>query len=109
MEITWTEAALTKLQEKLGEKKGFLKLKYDTEDCGCVVNGITALWLVEELEEDDQKIATNAGDVYVEKSKMIFLDDIMKIDFVKEANCFQLKSPGGILNPRMSFYDKTHG
>ncbi|WP_163101077.1 iron-sulfur cluster biosynthesis family protein [Peribacillus alkalitolerans] len=108
MIITWTDTAKAKLIEKTQEQDGYLKLKYDTEGCGCVVNGVPTLWFVSELDDDDQKVETNAGDIYVEKSKQIFMDDIMKIDFVKDANCFQLKSPGGMLNPRMGFVKKVH-
>ncbi|MFJ8256196.1 iron-sulfur cluster biosynthesis family protein [Peribacillus asahii] len=49
---------------------------------------------------------TNGPTIYVEKSKMIYLDEVMKIDFVESANCFMLKSPNEILNPRLSFYRK---
>ncbi|PLR76399.1 heme biosynthesis protein HemY [Bacillus sp. V3-13] len=107
MEITITEAAADKIAEKTADKPGYLKLKYDTKGTGCVMNGVTALWLVNELDEDDQEIATNSGSLYVEKSKAVFLDEQMKIDFSDASNCFQLKSPGQILNGRMSFVDKT--
>ncbi|WP_108670920.1 iron-sulfur cluster biosynthesis family protein [Peribacillus acanthi] len=108
MEITWTDTAKDKLNEKTQGLNGYLKLKYDTEGCGCVVNGVPTLWFVSQLDDDDLKVETNAGDIYVEKSKQVFMDDSMKIDFVKEANSFQLKSPGGMLNPRMGFVKKTH-
>ncbi|PLR84540.1 heme biosynthesis protein HemY [Bacillus canaveralius] len=107
MEITITEAAANKISEKTANRPGYLKLKYDTKGTGCVMNGVTALWLVNELDEDDQEIATNNGSVYVEKSKTVFLDEQMKIDFSEASNTFQLKSPGQILNGRMSFFDKT--
>ncbi|MGE7779818.1 iron-sulfur cluster biosynthesis family protein [Peribacillus sp. NPDC097264] len=106
MYIVWTDRAAEKLSDKIQGKEGHLQLKYDTDGCGCVVSGVTALWLVDELEEDNQKVETNGVPLYVEKSKMIFLDDIMTIDFVVEANCFQLKSPNQILNPRMSYFNK---
>jgi uncharacterized protein YqkB len=107
MNIEWTKRAEQKISEKWDGQSGYLKLKYDTEGCGCVVSGVTALWLVNELEDGDEKIETNVIPIYVERSKMIFLEDIMKIDFVPEANSFQLKSPNGILNPRMAFLNQT--
>ncbi|PLS15362.1 heme biosynthesis protein HemY [Bacillus sp. M6-12] len=107
MKIEWTESAEKAIREKTGVKSGLMKLKYDTDGCGCVVSGVTALWLVSTLDEDDERIETNNGPIYIEKSKAIFLDDVMKIDFVPEVNSFQLKSPNQILNPRMSFYDRT--
>lgn len=107
MEIALTELAAEKLSERIAGKDGFIKLKYDIDGCGCVVSGVTALWLVNDLDEDDREIKTNAGSIYAEKSKEVFLDDDLKIDFSVKANCFQLKSPNQYLNPRMSFIDKT--
>ncbi|RFU62300.1 iron-sulfur cluster biosynthesis family protein [Peribacillus saganii] len=107
MKIEWTETAVKAIREKTDGKSGLMKLKYDTDGCGCVVNGVTALWLVSTLDDDDERIETNNGPIYIEKSKAIFLDDEMKIDFVLEANSFQLKSPNQFLNPRMSFSDRT--
>ncbi|MCM3704631.1 MULTISPECIES: iron-sulfur cluster biosynthesis family protein [Cytobacillus] len=107
MEITLTELAAEKLSGRIAGKEGFIKLKYDIDGCGCVVSGVAALWLVEELDEDDREIQTNTGSIYVEKSKEVFLDENLTIDFSEKANCFQLKSPNQYLNPRMSLIDKT--
>jgi uncharacterized protein YqkB len=106
MKITITDTASKKIEEKIGQQQGYLKLKYDTEGCGCVVSGVTALWLVGEIDEDDRKIETSVGPIYIEKSKEVFLNDNLKIDFSPNANSFQLKSPNEFLNPRMSFYNK---
>lgn len=107
MQITFTEAAGKKIQDKITGKEGYLKLKYDTEGCGCVVSGVSALWFVLELEADDIEIKTNGQAIYAEKSKLVFFDETMTVDFSETANCFQLKSPNQYLNPRMSFFDKT--
>ena len=106
MYIEWTDQALTKITEKINSASGYLLLKYDTDGCGCVVDGVTALWLVQELDDDFVKVETNSLPIYVEKSKMYFLDDSMKIKFEPTANCFMLISPNQILNPRLSFYNK---
>ncbi|WP_309476849.1 iron-sulfur cluster biosynthesis family protein [Bacillus sp. ISL-34] len=106
MYIEWTETAAEKMAGKVQGQEGYLQLKYDTDGCGCVVSGVTALWWVNEPEEGTEKVETNGIPLYVEKSKMIFLDEVMKIDFVPEANSFQLKSPNQILNPRMSYFNK---
>lgn len=106
MEITITDIAAKKIEEKKGQQEGFLKLKYDTEGCGCVVSGVTALWLVDKIDEDDREIETSIGSIYVEKSKEVFLNENLKIDFSPLSNSFQLKSPNEFLNPRMSFLNK---
>jgi uncharacterized protein YqkB len=106
VEINITEAATEKINERLNNRDGYLKLKYDTDDCGCAVNGVVALWFISELETDDIAIETNDRTVYAEKSKMVFFDEQMKIDFSQASNCFQLKSPQQILNGHMSLIIK---
>lgn len=106
MEINITETAAQKITEKKGEQRGYLKLKYETEGCGCVLSGVTSLWLVNKIDEDDRAIETSIGHIYVEKSKEVFLNDQLIIDFSISSNSFQLKSPNEYLNPRMSFLNK---
>ncbi|WP_066060778.1 iron-sulfur cluster biosynthesis family protein [Neobacillus soli] len=106
MEIKITAAAIEKINEKTAGREGCLKLKYDTDDCGCAVNGVIVLWFVPEAESDEIAFETNDRTVYLEKSKMVFFDEQMKIDFSKATNCFQLKSPQQILNGHMSLIIK---
>jgi uncharacterized protein YqkB len=102
VEIIITSAATEKINNRIADRDGYLKLKYDTDGCGCAVNGVVALWFVPKLDADDVAIETNDRTVYVEKSKTVFFDEQMKIDFSKVTNCFQLKSPQQILNGHMS-------
>ncbi|NRD80656.1 iron-sulfur cluster biosynthesis family protein [Bacillus sp. BRMEA1] len=108
MEITITAAAANKIAEKIGEQSGYLKLKYDTEGCGCAVDGVAALWFVSEVEDTDIAIDTNNRTIYLEKSKMVFFDEKMTIDFSTSLNRFQLKSPQQILNGQLSFIIKEN-
>ncbi|MFS0863455.1 iron-sulfur cluster biosynthesis family protein [Fredinandcohnia sp. 179-A 10B2 NHS] len=107
MKVTFTERAIKELESKITNQEKILKLKYDTEGCGCVVSGVTALWLVEEEDFDDVAIETNFRPLLVEKSKMVFLDENLTIDTVETANCFQLRSPNEILNPRLRFVERV--
>lgn len=103
MEIVITEKASKKMNEKINGVNGFVKLKYDMEGCGCAVDGVSALWFVSEIDKDDMAIETNDRTIYMEKSKTVFFDEQMKIDFSNEANSFQLKSPNQMLNGRLNF------
>ena len=107
MEILITEGAQERINRLVKDKKGYVKLKYDSDDCGCVMCGVTNLWLVSDLESDDYEVKTNQESIYIEKSKEIFLDEHLTIDFNEKNFCFVLKSPNQYLNPRMSFFDKT--
>lgn len=106
MNIMITDKAEEKIKEKRGQQEGYLKLKYETEGCGCVMSGVTTLWLVEEIDEDDREIQTSIGPIYIEKSKEVFLDEQLLIDYSSNYHCFQLKSPGEFLNARMSFVNR---
>jgi uncharacterized protein YqkB len=104
MKIQLTDAAAEKISEKTEGRTGHLKLKYDIDGCGCVVSGVPTLWYVSEPDEiDDVAVDTNHFPILVEKSKTVFLDEELKIDFSTASNTFQLKSPGQILNGRMNF------
>jgi len=101
VKIIFTDRAIEQLTPILTETKRMLKLKYDTDDCGCLINGVIALSLVDEADDDDMAVDTNFVPVFVEKSRLVFYDDTMTIDIVEGGGCFQLKSPGQILSPRM--------
>lgn len=106
MEIMITDPAAAKISEKTKDCNGYLKLKYDTEGCGCAVDGVAVLWFVPELEDDDIAVETNAQTIYVEKGKTVFFDDKMKLDFSKTSNWFQLSSSQQTLNGHMSLIVK---
>ncbi|MFD2679595.1 iron-sulfur cluster biosynthesis family protein [Bacillus seohaeanensis] len=104
MHITFTDEAIKKINEKIDGKEGYLKLKYDIDGCGCVMSGIPTLWYILQPEGiDELTIETNLMPILIEKSKTVFLDKQLKVDFSKTANSFQLKSPAQILNGRMNF------
>lgn len=104
MELKWTEQAIEKIEKTFHE--GFLLLKHDTEGCGCVVSGVSALWALESEPADTIKIETNYVPVFIEKHTAVFFDEVMSIDFKKEQNTLQLKSPNQMLNPNLRFENK---
>ncbi|MGD7045503.1 iron-sulfur cluster biosynthesis family protein [Jeotgalibacillus proteolyticus] len=107
MKIEITERAAEKIREKMINKNGFVKLKYDTEGTGCVMNGVPVLWYVDEAEEGDVSIETNLFPILVEKPKMVFYDKELKIDYSEGSKMFQLKSPGQTINGRMGFKNQS--
>lgn len=107
MQINITEMAEQKLAERTARKTGFLKLVYDIDGCGCAVNGVPALWLVKELNGTEAEVEANQRSIYMEEDQQVFFAESMTLDFSEKANCFQLKSPGEYLNPRLSLVDQT--
>lgn len=67
---------------------------------------MAALWFTGDIDQDEIEINTNNRSVYIEKQKLVFFDEQMKIDFSSSSNTFQLKSPQQILNSHMSFVIK---
>lgn len=101
MNIKVTERAKTEIEKRVQERAGYLKLFYDMQDCGCA-GGVPELQYVKAINEKvDRVVETDFGTVLVEESQQIFFGDDLTIDFSEAMNTFQLKSPGGILNPVM--------
>jgi iron-sulfur cluster insertion protein len=107
MNITFTEAAINKLDPYFKRNPdGYLKIYYDIDGCGCVVNGVSFLWFVKDQEEDEVILPSNYKPVLMQKGKEVFFDEELKIDFKEQYHLFQLKSPNQMINPRMTFVDK---
>lgn len=109
VKLTITETAAERIKQKMDGKDLMLKLKYETDGCGCVVSGVPTLELTEkqELDRHDVQIETNIMPVIMEKSKVIFFDDELKIDFSTDSQAFRLVSPNQILNGRMALNVKS--
>jgi uncharacterized protein YqkB len=101
LNIIFTDKAIAKLNQNPKVKEKLIRLKYDIEGCGCVNDGVPALWLVDKQDSDDTIIETNYLPVMMEKSKLFFFDEKMTIDIVEGKNCLQLRSPNQIINPRL--------
>ncbi|MBE3571002.1 MAG: iron-sulfur cluster biosynthesis family protein [Bacillales bacterium] len=106
MNITITEKAAEALKQKMKTPSSYIKLHYDTEGCGCSIDGVPVLWLVDSKTKEDEVVETNKYPILVEKSKKLFFDDCLTIDWNPNGT-FQLKSANEILNGWMSLVDKT--
>lgn len=61
MIIQLSPEADLKLKEMLGSRPGAVRLIYDTEGCGCAVNGVPGLQVVDGAADGDTVIQTNAS------------------------------------------------
>jgi uncharacterized protein YqkB len=103
MNIIWSGSAREAVKKWLDKKEGVLKLKYDTEGCGCLVSGISALQLVREVDENDVLADSADPEIYYDKTTAVFFDENLLID-TNASGSFVLKSESQILNPRMKLY-----
>ncbi|EIT87286.1 HesB/YadR/YfhF-family protein [Fictibacillus macauensis ZFHKF-1] len=99
MQLEWTKEAIEQLRTRALSTSMYLK--YETEGCGCVMSGVTALYPVHEQPEGTTELNTNDISVFLDTTKLVFFEERMTIDYKKEYNTFQLKSPNGMLNPRL--------
>lgn len=95
MKIELTPKAESKLKDIIGNKPGRLRLIYDTEGCGCAVNGIPGLRIITGPDEEDMPL--NSGTtvaLYMNRRQEVFFEDSMKLDLMPDACGFRLDSPG---------------
>jgi uncharacterized protein YqkB len=106
MQIMFTDSAIERLTPYMGQGDALLKLVFDTEGCGCSVNGVPTLWLVSEESHNDLTAETNALKLIYSSNDEIFYENNMKIDFSDGSKSYILKSNNQIYNAGMSLVDK---
>lgn len=99
MKLTITDAAFEKLNESRAGGE-YLVLFYDTDGCGCGVNGTAALRWKEAKEKRDIIVECERLPVLVDRQQAVFFEEELKLDFVQ--HLFRLSSSAGILNPFIS-------
>ncbi|MGO4887180.1 iron-sulfur cluster biosynthesis family protein [Anaerobacillus sp. MEB173] len=105
MKLMFTDMAMLQIKKRIKEEKMFqLKLTYDSDDCGCAVNGISFLQVIEQPNKNDKKLITNFVPTYIEQRHEIFFDEEMKVEFDERSYAFRLSSPQQIINPRLALH-----
>lgn len=107
MKITFTDTAIHRLTPFTSDQnEAMLKLVFDTEDCGCSVNGVPTLWLVSQANDDDLTAETETFKLIYKAKDEIFFEENMKIDYHEGNKSYILKSNNQIYNAGMSLVDK---
>jgi len=96
MNLTITPAAMDQLK-RLNNHDGNLLLWYDTDGCGCGVNGVPTIRFINESDSSFTEIESDWASTFIHKQQAIFFAEEMKLDFSNQT--FRLSSPEGILNP----------
>jgi uncharacterized protein YqkB len=105
MQITFTDTAKKQL-EPLVSNDALLRLVYDTEGCGCAVNGVPALWIVPEADPKDIEAEASPFQLVYNPRQEVFFEDRMSIDFHPGNKSYILKSNNQIYNAGMNVIDK---
>ncbi|SFL83718.1 Uncharacterized protein YqkB [Gracilibacillus orientalis] len=97
MQLTITKTALDKLESLTTKKSTILALTYDTEGCGCGVNGMATIALIAKQEANHKEVDCDQFDVVVHKQEATFFSKEMTLDY--NGTTFRLSSPNEMLNP----------
>ncbi|PAV29563.1 hypothetical protein CIL05_11915 [Virgibacillus profundi] len=100
MHLTITPEAKVLLDRLNTDNNHYLVLWYDTEGCGCGVNGIPTIRFTNEKDPLDIKVENEVYPILIHKQQATFFAEDMKLDVKGEM--FRLSSPEGILNPFIS-------
>lgn len=106
MKIEWSAEAVAELRSRFGDGARQWRLVYDTEGCGCAVNGVPALWAVETPEPED--LAADGGPLTLWHSRFheIFFDASLRIAYDAGARRFSLAGNGEIYTNRLAVSDR---
>ncbi|WP_231571329.1 iron-sulfur cluster biosynthesis family protein [Gordoniibacillus kamchatkensis] len=105
--MTLTSSASEQLAKRLGGHPGTLRLVYDSEGCGCAVDGVAALWITGAPENGDVSVADGppAG-IWIDPRQLIFFEDNVKLDYREHARSFRLYSDNQIYSGSLSVIDR---
>ncbi|GAA3406866.1 iron-sulfur cluster biosynthesis family protein [Paenibacillus hodogayensis] len=107
MYIEFTDSAAEWIRSRFftANASGAIRLAYDTEGCGCAVNGVAALWLVASPVEDDQLARTNWFTVFYDPRQQLFFEDKLVVDRKADQQALVLKSSQQTYNASMRVID----
>src|SRR4051794_37605954 len=100
MHITFTESAVEQLGSQVSTETP-LKLVFDSEGCGCAMNGVPTLWIVPEADPKDLQAEATPFHVIYSPKHEVFFEDHMKIDYQAASKSYILKSNNQIYNAGM--------
>lgn len=96
-----SEAAARMQQVVTAEKNRAFYLIYDTEGCGCAVNGVPTLkWMSISSQEAGlmtyELLCEQPFKIFVSTHDALFFEEEMKLSFDAGNFCFKLSGPGQI-------------
>lgn len=98
MKIAFTSSAADRLAEGAASAAGRrLKLVYDTEGCGCALDGVPALRRIDAPEAGARRAENSEPfEVYYDPQHEIFFENALTVDYNKERSRYVLKSDNQI-------------
>jgi len=106
IQIDCTDSAVREMDKWLADNRSFLKLAYDAEGCGCAVDGVAQLWLVDVPGPQDKFCENSPIPLLYDTRTEIFFEDRLKLDYRINQKAFVLSSDSQIYHHGMSIIDK---
>ena len=104
--IELTPQAERKIKDKIGSRPGSLRLIYDTEGCGCAVNGIPGLRIIDQPDEDDMPLGSGGSvAMFMNRRQEVFFENRMKLDVTPDQYAFRLDSDGQTYGTNIQIID----
>ncbi|MGZ9584127.1 iron-sulfur cluster biosynthesis family protein [Paenibacillus marinisediminis] len=105
MEIQMTDSAIEAIIV-LRHDSGLIRLSYDTDGCGCAVNGVPSIWIIDQPSPFDEQVSSNAPfPVVIDHHHAIFFEEQLFLDAMG-AGIFRLSSKQQIYSTHVSCVDK---
>ena len=105
MELQMTDAAIEAINV-IWHGSGLIRLSYDTDGCGCAVNGVPSIWIIDQPSPFDEQVASNAPfPVVIDHHQAIFFEEHLFLDIVGVGN-YRLSSKQQIYSTHVSCVDK---
>lgn len=109
MNVNPTQEALEKILHMFPSAQPTIKIVYDTEGCGCAVNGLVQLWHTLGISSEDMIGYDQEIRIVYEARQEVFFEDQITLGYNSTGRAFVLKSSSQIYNSSVSLIDKTGG
>lgn len=106
--IQVTPEAADRLRSLAGDQEAVFKLVYDIDGCGCGVNGVPALWILEPSAKEAgvSFASTNPAEIIYDPQQEVFFEEQMNLRYTAETQALTLSSNGQIYARDIAVVDK---
>jgi len=108
MNVTWSDEAIAAMRDRLGPGSAQIRLVYDTEGCGCAVNGVPVLWAADRPEPGEVQAESAVFPLWHKKEHEIYFDPELRIGYRERERAFTLSSDSQIYTNRLAFTDRRN-
>lgn len=106
MKIEWSPDAVERLRERFGTHVAGFRLVYDIEGCGCAVDGVPALWAVDDAAPGDVAADSEPIALWHDPRQSAFFEEDMRIAYSPERKSFALVSDNQTYTTRLVLEDR---